>query len=421
MSEANAITLAQLNQRIQTLLYKPEVINQWVIAELSDVAERGGHCYLELLQKDDGGRLIAKSRAAIWANVWQRVVRPKFEHATGQRFATGIKVMVCVSVSMHAVYGLSLVISDVDPSFTLGERERRRRESIARLTSEGVINLNRELTLSVPTMRIGVISAHGAAGYGDFINQLFNNRYRLKFDVHLYQAVMQGEKAPASIINALERALADADRLDAVVIIRGGGASSDLECFEDYNLAYNVANYPLPVIIGIGHERDVTLLDFVANTRLKTPTAAAEWLISQGEAQLVLLDRLSRDITSTVQSRLNGCAQQLTHCQGLISTIGTRIIAPQYARLEMAQTQLPQLTASIITRHRERLDNASTLTEALSPRATLRRGFSATRVAGRIIHSVADVRPGETIQTIIADGVIMSTVASSQITPAKEK
>ncbi len=421
MSVENPITLAQLNQRIQTLLYKPEVINQWVMAELSDVAERGGHCYLELLQKDDGGRIIAKSRAAIWANVWQRIVRPKFERATGQRFATGIKVMVCVSVSMHAVYGLSLVINDVDPSYTLGERERLRRESIARLTADGVINLNRELPLPVPAMRIGVITAPGAAGYGDFVNQLFSNRYRLRFDLHLYQAVMQGEKAPASIIAALERAVTDADDLDVIVIIRGGGASSDLDCFEDYNLAYNIANCPLPVIIGIGHERDVTLLDFVANMRLKTPTAAAEWLIAQGEAQLSLLDRLSRDITATVQARLNGCARQLTHCEGLISTIGARIIAPQYARLEMASTHLPQLTASIIARHNERLDNAATLAEALSPRATLRRGFTATRVAGRIIHSVADVKPGETIQTILADGVIMSTALTSQITPTKEK
>ncbi|MDE7443330.1 MAG: exodeoxyribonuclease VII large subunit, partial [Muribaculaceae bacterium] len=244
MSVNESMTLLQLQQRVTRLVTVPETQQVWITAELSDVAVRGGHCYMELLQKDpESGATLARARAVIWANIWSRL-DVYFKSATGQAFATGIKVMVRVSASYHAVYGLTLVISSVNPEYTMGDLMRRRREILQRLEKEGLLMRNRNLQWPVPVQRIAVISAAGAAGYGDFMNQLYNNAWKLRFDVELFSAIMQGDKSAASIIAALDIIAAQSSCWDCVVVIRGGGSTSDLAAFEDYALAAAIASFP---------------------------------------------------------------------------------------------------------------------------------------------------------------------------------
>ena len=276
------ITLEELTSRIGGLINTSSSLrNVWVTAETSDL-RRSGHCYLELIQKHPAtGEPVARARATIWRSVFARI-ESDFFVATGQRLDSGMKVMVQVTANYHPAYGLSLNITDIDPTYTMGDLMRIRMEILARLKREGVLELNRTVEWCDVPLRIAVISAPGAAGYGDFIHQLYSNDFRLRFTTCLFPAVMQGVQAPPSIIAALERIAAEEEEWDCVVIIRGGGATSDLASFENYDLAANVAQFPLPIIIGIGHERDVTVLDYVANMRVKTPTAAAEWLIGRG-------------------------------------------------------------------------------------------------------------------------------------------
>ncbi|MDE6100497.1 MAG: exodeoxyribonuclease VII large subunit [Paramuribaculum sp.] len=332
------ITLSKLNRVIATYLQQPALTNVWVVAELMDVRVSRGHCYMELVEKDiSTGSVVARMRAAIWASV-HAVLSDRFRKATGREFTTGLKVLVCGTVSYHPAYGLSLVINNIDPSYTIGEAERRRREILERLSREGIINDNRSLEWPPTALRIAVISAAGAAGYGDFINQLYHNSSRLRFTTRLFPAVMQGDRTSPTVIAALDSIAAHSDEWDCVVIIRGGGASSDLQAFDDYALASNVAQFPLPVIVGIGHERDVTVLDYVANMRVKTPTAAAEWLISHGERALERVRVLASDIHRVASDRISGARTQLAYLESALS------IAPTGA-VERANGRLLQDTA----------------------------------------------------------------------------
>lgn len=426
------LSLLQLQQIVAQLVQQPQTQNVWVTAELLDVAVRGGHCYMELLQKDDRGVQLAKARGVIWASNFARI-DSRFFAATGQRFASGLKVMLCVSVSMHPVYGFSLVVNAVNPEYTMGDLLRRRREILQRLTDEGIINDNRTLQWPTVPQRIAVISAAGAAGYGDFMNQLYGNPFKFRFITRLYPAVMQGPSAPKSIISALECVAADMHLWDGVVIIRGGGATSDLQAYEDYDLAANVAQFPLPVAIGIGHERDVTVLDWVANLRLKTPTAVAEWLISTAEGALSHVNNLATRILQTATDRMSGYKEQLAQAESLLpmaarnaverarqrvhrasvslESISGRRIQPQLTRLEMILTSLATATANRLAREQQQLASSENLLNALSPQATLRRGYSITRVNGHAITSVSSVAPGAEIQTILADGALTSVVS----------
>lgn len=431
MPEQQAITLEQLNQRIRTLITCADTQNVWVTAELSDVAPRGGHYYMELLQKDNDGRnIVARSRAMIWANRASSVIS-KFEQATNQRFATGIKVMVCVSASMHPVFGLSVVINDINPEFTLGDLMRRRQEILNQLQQDGVINDNRQLQWPAVAQRIAIISAQGAAGYGDFINQLFGNNHHLRFNARLFPAVMQGERSPESIINALNAIAQEQDEWDCVVIIRGGGASADLASFEHYELALNIAQFPLPVVIGIGHERDITVLDYVANMRVKTPTAAAQWLISKNAAVLEQLQQAATNITLAVTERINGCKTQLSHIEGIIpsvariaiergknslqrnllslSAVSNRIVT-SHARLDNLALMLRNNATSLTTRASDSLAATERLLNALSPQATLNRGYSITRINGKAVTAATQLKPGDVITTQLADGQVTSTI-----------
>lgn len=428
--EAKPVTLLQLNKYVASLVMTPETQNVWVTAELSDVAVRGGHCYMELLQKNEStGATEAKARAAIWANVYVRI-RTEFLHATGQEFASGMKVMVRASVSMHPVYGLSLVVNAVNPAYTMGDLIRRRNEMLARLKTAGLIDLNRSLQWENPLLRIAIISAEGAAGYGDFMNQLGANPMRLRFTTKLFPAIMQGERAAASVMSALDAVNADIGNWDCVVIIRGGGATSDLMGFENYDLAANVAQFPLPVIVGIGHERDVTILDYVACIRVKTPTAAAEWLLAKGKELIDELERLSLEIHRAVTDRISGCKEQLGIIEGRLPglpqavierasarldrcTLGLQKISsvrilPQLAKMQSIETSIAVALPNIIKRHEVKLDNIGTLIEMLSPAATLKRGYSITRYNGRAVTSPDEIPQGAAIVTTVAHGTINS-------------
>lgn len=427
------LSLLELTRMVTALVQRPETQNVWVTAELSDVAVRGGHCYMELLQKDDRGLQIAKARGVIWASSFPRI-DAEFFAATGQRFSTGLKVMLRVSASFHSVYGFSLVVSAVNPDYTMGDLMRRRREILQRLKQEGILEMNRQLQWPAVPQRIAVISAPGAAGYGDFINQLYHNPSHLRFSTKLYPAVMQGATAPASIIAALEAVATDMDMWDGVVIIRGGGATSDLQAYEDYELAANVAQFPLPVAIGIGHERDITVLDWVANKRLKTPTAVAEWLVALGDDALGFLMTVGNRILQLTTSRLTGNKEQLAHAEGLLpiaarnaveraqsrlrnaattlSGISGRRLQPQLTRLDMTLKAIADAASNRISRQQSLLDSRQTLLEALSPVATLKRGYSITRVDGHAVTSADSIRPGSIIETTLADGKVISTATA---------
>lgn len=424
--EGRALTLSQLNQRILGALAVPMLQSVWVVGELSDVRQSGGHCYMELLEKDaDSGTVKARIRGIIWASAFSRIA-VMFYASTGERFATGLKVMVRGSVNYHPQYGMSFVINAIDPSYTMGEAERVRREILERLEREGVLNLNKELTWPVPTLRIAVISAEGAAGYGDFMNQLHHNKSGLRFTTRLFPAVMQGERTVSTIVSALEAIACEEENWDCVVVIRGGGATSELSVFDNYQLASNIANFPLPVIVGIGHERDVTVLDYVANLRVKTPTAAAEFLIKIGEEALEQLRRLSEDIASAVLTRLSGSKEQLAYLEGLLpfapkralegavsrlgvlkaelGSVAGRRIVPLRMRLESLKEALKVAGEHRLEVARKEIDSDEKLLRALSPQATLERGYSMVTRGGKVVKSVRDVEAGDEFMVTMADG-----------------
>lgn len=430
-TEGKSMSITQLCGILQKLVKVPQVTDVWVVGELSDFTLRGGHCYADLVEKDDEGKPLAKIPLRIW-NYQFAAINAKFIGGTGQSLAGGIKVKVCVAPSIHKLYGLSVIASDIDPAYTMGDLLRRRREIIDRLTREGVIDLNRRLSWpDVPT-RIAVISSPFAAGYGDFLNQLFGNEAHIRFTVKLFEAMMQGDKACPAILAALDMIAAEADRWDGVVIIRGGGASLDLQCFEDYDLAAAVAQFPLPVMIGIGHERDITVLDYVANRRVKTPTAAAEWFIKRGESLLNRLNSIAGALLQRATDLMAAEKEQLSYFEGVISVfplnavrhadnrlaagaaslsdIAVRRIIPAIEKINSLQAQIMRAAESAVAAGRERLDADERLLRALSPQAVLSRGYSVTRCGGRILTDAAVVKEGSTLTTQLAEGEIVSIV-----------
>lgn len=426
--QRQAVSLLELQEDLQAL------ISQfgrgiWVTAELSDVRERGPHCYMELIQKDSQtGQTVAKARATIWANVWKGL-KYNFLRATGQPFASGLTVMVRVNAEYHPLYGMNLNIVDVDPAYTMGERERHRQEILKRLEKEGVLDLNKELELPEPCLRIAIISAPGAAGFGDFINQLLlNNPRRIAFRPELFPALMQGAGVSASVRGQLDRIAARMDEFDCVCIIRGGGASTDLDGFDDYELAANVAQFPLPVIVGIGHERDTTVLDFICAERVKTPTAAAELLAARAGTLLDDLRIAAGSMLQIVTDIVGDSRQQLAYLDGQVRTLplqtveragrrldnatmtlgqtGRNRIMPMSSRLDRAIDMLSSLSANRIALAGQKLQSAEVLLAALSPQAVLNRGFSISRVNGKTIREASEVHAGDIVQIQLASGVI---------------
>ena len=380
---------------------------------------------MTLIEKEPRrGTTLASVRGMIWANRWW-LLRDSFEQQTGQSFASGLKVMIQVQVSMHELYGLSLNILDIDPTYTLGELARRRLEILKQLKEEGVIDMNRELPFPILPRRIAIISAEGAAGYGDFLKQLSQNTFGLKFYCHLFPATMQGQQTESSVIAALERIFEVQDYFDVVVIIRGGGATVDLASFDSYQLAFNVANFPIPVITGIGHDRDETVLDHVAHTSVKTPTAAAALLIDKMAEQLQNVLDLQEEIKDHLEQRMNDERQRLqrfgnairnTHVTltqqiGRLEMMGQKIQGSAHQRILRENNRLEMMSQTIrlhIGQHMQRdKDKLSFFEKTIlmaQPDNILKRGFSITRLNGHAVKSASSVPQGSMLKIQTADG-----------------
>ncbi len=404
-----AITLQQLNQRVASVINQTFAEPLWITAELSDVrVASNGHCYMQLVEKDPKrGTMLAFANAHIWANRWW-LLRDSFLQQTGQAFQSGIKAMLLVQVTMHEAYGYSLNILDVDPTYTLGEMARRRMEILKQLKEDGVIDMNRELPFPILPQRIAIISAAEAAGYGDFCHQLHDNEWGLCFYTHLFPATMQGNQTEASVIQALERICMYQDLFDVVVIIRGGGATADLTSFDSYELALNVANFPLPVITGIGHDRDQTVLDHVAHTSVKTPTAAAALLIDLLAQQFAQLQELQAEITEHTRGRIE---REQLHLNRMINIVrGTHIsLGQQLNKLQLTGERIKMLTTSRLQSDRQKLSYIEKTVQMAQPDNILKRGFTITRVNGHAVKAASEVSPGEKLQIQTADGTIEAT------------
>lgn len=457
MGERSALSLFEYTRMMRGIIASdPRLREQWVTAELSDVSVRGGHCYMELVEKNEAGQTLAKMRATVWQSAYFRI-RARFVAAAGREFASGIKLMLRGSASMHEVYGLSFNVSDVDPSYTLGDMERVRREILAALAREGIAECNRSLEISPVPQRIAVISAPGAAGYGDFMHQLCGNQSGIVFYVKLFESVMQGERAVQSVRSALEKIAMTIDLWDAVVIIRGGGATTDLNCFDNLELAREVACFGLPVIVGIGHERDRTVLDEIAHTRVKTPTAAAEFLLGHCQKSLRRAEDLGHLVVTRARDILTGNQRQLDSLATAVRETGRERVAKAMSRMDSATALLPAIVrrrvelasgnlrtaaaslplaaaahlrdqnrrlesdmaqlrqgiAAVAERARLRLGRISEVVDALSPEKTLRRGYSITLDAGgKAVRSVGSLREGDTVTTRLADGNVTSIINS---------
>lgn len=427
-----AISLVEFNRRIGGLLHDASVQRCWVVAETSDVRQSGGHCYLELVQKNaQTGQTLARMRGIVWASVYA-CLRCEFERATGQPFASGMNVMVEVSANFHEQYGLSVVITGINPTYTLGDMARQRLEILNRLRSEGIIDMNKQLPWADVAQRVAVISAAGAAGYGDFMNQLHNNPSGIKFYTCLFPAVMQGQSTVTSVIAALERINDYADLFDCVVIIRGGGSTSDLNSFDNYDLAANVAQFPLPVICGIGHDRDNTVVDSVASVRVKTPTAAAEWLLDRAQSALDHVNALTDMVVDSATQMLSGARQQLAYFTSGIPLMADNIVVRHRARLQQIAAAIPVVAARCIdgagkdlafasqrvamaarqcvANERQRVTGLEKQVELLSPDRVLRRGYSLTLRDGHVVTSASSLRAGDSLVTRFADGERTSVV-----------
>lgn len=431
-----AVTLYELNQLVSDTIAASMPDEYWVEAELAEVREVRGHCYMELIQKEPFSNTpVAKASAKCWKAKWMQI-RPHFERVTGQRMHAGLKLMLRVYADFHATYGFAWIVTDVDPTYTMGDMARKRQEIVAALKREGVFELQKELVLGMFAQRIAVVSSANAAGYGDFCNQLENNEYGLHFDICLFQAIMQGEQVEQSIIAALNAINERIDDFDAVVIIRGGGATSDLSGFDTLMLAENVANFPLPIITGIGHERDESVLDMVSYARVKTPTAAAAYLIDHLAEVLTRVEDARNEIVSYVRRRMEREKLQLNALSNkipilfstvevsqtarldglfrrLVSAMNQRSTAEKY-RFDMLSTAFSPLVRRRITAEYHRLEILIRRTEAVNPNILLQKGYSITLHNGKLLRDVRSLRAGDEIETKVEHGSVRSVVKAER-------
>ena len=445
--ENKPLSLLELNSLVRRSITSCLPDEYWVQAELSDVrVNYSGHCYLEFVQKDaTGNALLAKARGIIWANVFTRL-RSYFERETGQAFVSGLKVLVKVTVDFHELYGYSLTVVNIDPTYTLGDMVRRRKEILRQLDEEGILTLNKELELPVLTQRIAVISSATAAGYGDFCNQLLHNSFGFVFYPRLFQAIMQGEQVEQSIIQALDRINATRDNWDVVVIIRGGGATSDLSGFDTYDLAANCAQFPLPIITGIGHERDDTVLDMISHTRVKTPTAAAEFLINhvrrtaqELEAyEEVIYQEVPRELEAYEEVIYQEVPRLLQQEKQRLDSFVTRIPGQVQMRLQRENFRqekfkdrmktawqsrllqenyrlqlMPRLLSALqnrVQRETHRLELLAQRVDSASPEKLLKKGYSLTLLDGKVVTDASQLKLGDEVETRLAKGKFRSKV-----------
>ena len=451
----SAISLYELNNLVKDVLEETLPETFWVRAETSDVrVNQNGHCYLEFIEKDKNGKtLVAKARGMIWANTFY-MLKAYFENATNQSFTSGLKVLVQVSVTYHELYGFSLTVHDIDPGYTLGDQALNRAAILKQLEEEGVLYLNKELELPSPTHRIAVISSPTAAGYEDFMDQLNKNVFGFVFYTKLFPAIMQGNRSEDSIISALERIYNHLDSFDVVVIIRGGGATSDLSCFDSYLLAASCAQFPLPIIAGIGHERDETVVDIVAHTRAKTPTAVAEYLIDNMANIASELEKTAQNIISLVKQRLQNESVQLNvfetkntlilkswykeqesvlssaksfltkgmqritkENQNIFFYIGETIIRASKQNIKKEQGTFALLEETLKRNTLQGLKEQSVYLDTIekhlqlsSPETILKKGYTLTMKNGKVVKQQTELKSGDNIKTVFLDGEIESIV-----------
>ena len=405
------LTLLELNGRVKSTLQFEMPDAYWVQAEISGINPSGqGHCYMELVQKDPTGRtFLAKAKANIWRNTWLNI-RPFFEQQTGETLKVGMKVLLQVTVTFHEVYGYSLNVQDIDPTYTLGDMARRRREILQQLEKDGVIGLNRELDIPALPQRIAVISSATAAGYGDFCDQLSNNVYGFRFYVKLFPALMQGDDVERSVIQAMDAVARRRDDFDVLVIIRGGGAVSELSCFDSYALAFNIANFPLPVITGIGHERDDTVADVVAHTKVKTPTAAAEFLINKVFDTASELENVTRRMSDAVTERMNAEKLRIERLTQKLPSLFAIARVRREQILENLWNRAVTGVGNVITSQIHKLELMDKSIAAADPVLILKRGYTMTRLNGHVVKGAADLHKGDRLTTTFPDGTVESEI-----------
>ena len=404
------LTLSQLNTRVNREIRNAFPATYWVMAETSDVRINNGHCYLELVEKNPTtAGLIAKARAYIWANTFEFLKR-HFEQTTGRKFTSGLKILINVSIDFHPVYGYGLNIYDIDPNYTLGDLQARRQAILRQLEADGILDLNKELSMPSLPQRIAVISSATAAGYEDFCRHLTDNRQGLIFYPRLFPSVMQGDQTESSIISALDKLYEYKDLFDVVVIIRGGGATSDLSAFDSYELAANCAQFPLPIITGIGHERDDTVLDFVAFHRAKTPTAVADFLIAQMEETASALLDCQESIRENTRAILDYSSEKLKMLSSHLPFFVRNLLEGRQSQMEMLRLKIKNSVSQMILSQESRLKEKESFFRFSSPDYILAKGYSITLKNGKAVKSAKELQQGDVVETVLADGKLRSRV-----------
>ena len=406
----NSISLSELTGQIQAVIRQNFSNTIWVRAEISELRENGGHCYLELIEKEsDSDHIIAKVRANIWSGTY-RMLKPYFESSTGESFRAGMTVLVSVVVEFNGLYGFSLNIRDIDPVFTIGELAARRMEIIRQLEAEGIADMNKELSFPVLPQRLAIISSETAAGYGDFCDQLNANTRNYAFYPKLFPAIMQGMQAELSIIQALEKIYDHIDLFDVVVIIRGGGATTDLSCFDSYNLALNCAQFPLPIIAGIGHQRDVSILDMVAHTSVKTPTAAAEFLISNLDEAEDMINEFAHQLSNIASNATKNEERRLEMTGLRIKQAARTGFLKETNLLSTYLFKIKNYAQNRMVHESSRLNLIQTKIETHSPKFLTERGYTITTMNGKRLTSTQEIKTGDKITTHLPDGNFNSKI-----------
>lgn len=411
----NTLTLYELNTLVRETIEQQLDQEYWVEAELSEARESRGHCYMELIQKEQHSNTpIARASAKCWRSSWSMIL-PHFERTTGQSLHAGMKVRLKVYAQFHEAFGFSWIVTDIDPTYTLGDMARRRQEIIKKLKEEGVFDLQRELSLPVFCLRIAVISSATAAGYGDFCNQLNDSPFA--FETQLFPAVMQGEQVEQSIISALEHIYSLnsqpstlSSSFDCVVIIRGGGGTADMSGFDTLALAENVAQFPIPIITGIGHDRDESILDMVSHTRVKTPTAAAAFLIDHAQQVYDYLESCRQRIAHEAQTRLSLLNTRFATLSTRIPTLFSLVKTRSEARMEQLQVSLTNSIRTRLERESHHMELLQQRARSLDPLLLLKRGYSITLLNGKSVRDASLLKTGDEIETKLEKGTFKSVV-----------
>lgn len=399
------LSLSELNLQVRDAVRDHLPGTYWVRAETSDVRRnQNGHCYLEFVEKEEAGeRIVAKARGVIWSSTFE-ILSAFFETETGQVFTSGLRVLVCVSVEFHQLYGYSLTVTDIDPAFTVGDMTRNRQRILKQLEEEGVLTLNKELPMPELANRIAVVSSPTAAGYEDFRHQLAQNPYGFAFYTKLFPAIMQGERTELSVVSALDKIYENRETFDVVVIIRGGGATSELSSFDSYLLATNCAQFPLPIVSGIGHERDLTVLDVVAHTRVKTPTAAAELLIAHTAATAAKLTDLQQRLIDEVHAQVQTHSNQLSERSKSVIHASKLLLREEMSVIRQHSVILRYQIRKALEKENHFFSEKNQYFRMVSPANILKRGYTLTLKDGKIVKSVNELAENDLIETVFSDG-----------------